>query len=76
MQIEPPQIAHTYISRIDPTLVVYVADVNVFETGNESNILFTVECCDPAFKDDIWNADGYEMTSEVWAKYDFIRVSE
>lgn len=74
MQIKPPLIAHTYVSSTDPAMIVYVADVNILESGDDSN--FTVECCDPAFKDDIWNADGFEMTADVWAKYDFTLVPE
>jgi hypothetical protein len=76
MQLEPPLIGHTYVSRSDPTMTVYVADVNVFEPDDDASTLFTVECCDPAYKDDIWNADGFEMTSDVWAKYDFALVAE
>ncbi len=76
MQIEPPLIAHTYVSRTEPTMTVYVADVNVFDADDEENALFTVECCDPAYKDDVWNADGFEMTADVWAKYDFALVPE
>ncbi len=76
MQIEPPLIAHTYVSRTDPTMIVYVADVNVSESSDDADTPFTVECCDPAYKDDIWNADGFEMTSDVWAKYDFTLVPE
>ena len=75
MQIEPPLIGHTYVSRSEPTMTVYVADVNV-EADDDADTLFTVECCDPAYKDDIWNADGFEMTADVWAKYDFALVPE
>jgi hypothetical protein len=76
MQIKPPLIAHIYVSRTDPTMVVYVANVNVFEDNSDADTLFSVECCDPAFKDDISNADGFEMTSDVWAKHDFTLVTE
>ena len=76
MQIKPPLVAHTYVSRTDPTLTVYVAEVNLYEANDEDNTLFTVECCDPAYKDDIRNADGFEMTSEVWDKHDFMLVAE
>ena len=71
MQNSQPLVAHTYVSRTDPSLIVFVVKVNVFEAGDESDTPFTVECCDPAFKDDIWNADGLEMTAEVWAKHEF-----
>ena len=76
MQIEPPLIAHTYVSGTDPTLVVYVTKVGVFEAGEEDGILFSVACCDPAYKDDVWNADGFEMTSEVWDKHRFTLVAQ
>lgn len=76
MQIEPPLIAHTYVSRTDPTMIVYVADVEILESSDDANTLFTVECCDPAYKNDVWNADGFEMTADVWAKYDFTLVPE
>jgi hypothetical protein len=72
MQIEPPLTGHTYASRANPGLIVYVAKVNVFEADDDDDPLFTVECCDPAFKDDIRNADGFEMTSAVWTKHDFV----
>jgi hypothetical protein len=51
-------------------LVVYVVDVVVPEPGDIISP-FTVEGCDPAYKDDIENADGFELTAEVWKKHDF-----
>lgn len=74
MQIKPPQIGQTYVSRTDPNLIVYVVEVNTHEVIGDSNIEFTVECCDPAYKDDVTNADGYEFTSDVWQKHDFSLV--
>jgi hypothetical protein len=76
MTIDPPLLDHSYVSRKDPTLIVYVANVNVFEDESEAETAFTVECCDPAFKGDIDNADGFEMTSDVWVKHDFTLVQE
>jgi len=76
MKIKQPLVAHTYVSRTDPSLIVYVAKVNVFEQGEDTDTQFTVECCDPAYKDDIWNADGLEMTADVWEKHDFVLSDE
>ncbi len=76
MQIEPPQVGQIYVSGIDPNLIVYVVEVNVHEVPGDANILFTVECCDPAYKDDFINADGCEITSDVWQKHNFSLVSE
>jgi hypothetical protein len=76
MEIKQPLLAHTYVSRNDPSLILYVAKVNVFEADDDADTPFSVECCDPAFKDDIWNADGIEMTADVWARHDFVLVAE
>lgn len=76
MLITPPLKGQTYVSRTDPSLIVYVAEVETLEADKENEASFTVECCDPAYKDDVWNADGYEMTSDVWAKHDFSLVPE
>lgn len=76
MEIKLPVKGQTYVSRITPSLMVYVADVNILEANADPGTTFTVECCDPAYKDDIWNADGYEMTSDVWAKHDFTLVAK
>ncbi len=72
MQINPPRIGQTYVSRTDPTLVVYVVDV----TNDDEDTPFTVECCDPTYKDDTENADGLEMTADVWEKHQFKLVAE
>ncbi|MGA7595862.1 MAG: hypothetical protein WCA64_11770 [Gallionella sp.] len=74
--IKPPMIHRTYISGIKPDMMVYVANVNTTHSGENRAIGFIVECCDPAYKDDEWNADGYEMTDDVWAKYEFSMVPE
>jgi hypothetical protein len=71
MQTEP-QIGKIYASQTDPKLVVYVVDVTSVE-GDEG---FTVEACDPAYKDDIENADGMEITADIWAQHGFTPVSE
>jgi hypothetical protein len=75
MNIEPPVIFHTYVSGTDASLIVYVVAVNVFEASDADDILFSVECCDPAYKDDAWHADGFEMTSDIWARHHFTLVS-
>lgn len=76
MQINPPQIGQTYISSTDPKLVIYVVDVNVPEDDGDADTSFIVEGCDPAYKDDTDNADGYELTSAVWVKHGFTLLSE
>ena len=75
MQTKLPQTGRTYISRTDPTLSVYVVDVNVFE-AEDANTAFIVEGCDPIYKDDSSNAYGYDFSAEVWIKYDFVLVPE
>jgi hypothetical protein len=72
MQIEPPVIGQTYVSRIAPDLIIYVVDV--IDSEADDDIAFIVEGCNPAYKDDTTNADGCEITAEVWAKHDFILV--
>jgi hypothetical protein len=74
MQIEPPLIGQTYVSRSNPDLIVYVVDVIASEA--DEDFAFIVEGCDPAYKDDTTNADGCEITADVWEKHDFILVSE
>lgn len=69
-----PLIGQTYVSRTTPDLVIYVVDVTDSELDDD--IAFIVEGCDPAYKDDTVNADGYEITSEVWEKHDFALVIE
>jgi hypothetical protein len=72
MQLNPPRIGQTYVSRTDPTLVVYVVDIN----NDDESTPFTVECCDPVYKDDTMNADGLEMTADVWEKHKFKLLAE
>jgi hypothetical protein len=74
MQIEPPLIGQTYVSRSNPDLIVYVVDVIASEA--DEDFAFIVEGCDPAYKDDTTNADGCEITADVWEKHDFLLVSE
>ena len=74
MQTEPPLIGQTYVSRSTPDLVVYVVDV--VDSDPDEDFAFIVEGCDPAYKDDTRNADGYEITSDVWARHDFALVTE
>lgn len=69
-------IGQTYISRTDPNLIIYVVDVTVPQADEDTDIDFIVEGCDPAYKDDIRNADGCEITNDVWVKHDFTLVSE
>jgi hypothetical protein len=76
MQIAPPKIGQTYCSSTDPKLIIYVVDVIDFAEDADSDIAFIVEGCDPAYQDDTMNADGCEITSDVWAKHNFIPVSE
>jgi hypothetical protein len=76
MQIKPPQIGQTYISRTNPKLIVYIVDVTVPDADEDDDTEFIVEGCDPAYKDDTWNADGCEFTSDVWAKHDFALLPE
>jgi hypothetical protein len=73
MQVKPI-VGQTYVSRTTPELIVYV--VNVIDADLEDNIPFVVEGCDPAYKDDTENADGYEITAEVWDRHDFALVTE
>ena len=74
MQIEPPLIGQTYVSRVTPDLVVYVVDV--IDSDPDDDFAFIVEGCDPVYKDDTTNADGYEITSDVWVRHDFALVTE
>ena len=76
MKINPPQIGKTYISSTEPNLVIYVVDVNVSEDDEDADTAFIVEGCDPAYKDDTENADGYELTSAVWEKHGFTQLPE
>ena len=72
MASELPQTGHTYVSNTDATLIVYVVDVIVAENVNEDlGTPFIVEGCDPMYKDDVENADGFELTAEIWKKHDF-----
>ena len=52
MAIETPQVGRTYVSRTDPSLIVYVVDVVIPELNEDLGTAFIVEGCDPAFKDD------------------------
>ena len=76
MLIKPPQIGQTYISGINPKLVVYVVDVIDIETDEGDYENFIVEGCDPAYKDDTKNADGYDITAGVWIKNNFTLITE
>jgi hypothetical protein len=76
MQSKPPQIGQTYVSRLDPALIVYVVDVNVFESSESTNAGFFVEGCDPAYKDDTVHAYGYDFDADNWTKHDFTLVPE
>ena len=69
-----PLIGQTYVSRTTPDLTVYVVDV--IDSELDDDIAFIVEACDPAYKEDTVNADGYEITAEVWDKHDFVLVAE
>jgi hypothetical protein len=75
MQIKP-QIGQTYISRTNPTMIVFVVDVNVVKPGEGADFSFIVEGCNPAYKDDLTNADRFEITEDIWIKYDFTLISE
>lgn len=75
--MEIPRIGQTYVSSTDSSLVVYVVDVVIpEEAGEDFGTPFIVEGCDPAYKDDIENADGFDLTAEVWKQHDFTLVSE
>jgi len=76
MAIESPQVGRTYVSRIDPSLLVYVVDVVIPELNEDIGTTFIVEGCDPVYKDDTENADGFELTAETWKKHDFTLVSK
>ena len=79
MRIKPPQLGQTYSSNTNPKLIVYVVDITFIKAGDGEkgdDIDFIVECCDPAYKDDTRNADGYDITSEVWAKNNFTLAVE
>ncbi len=69
-----PVIGQTYASRTTPELIIYVVDV--IDSELDDDIDFIVEACDPAYRDDTDNADGYEITSEVWESHDFALVTE
>lgn len=71
MAIETPQVGRTYVSRTDSSLIVYVVDVVIPDLNEDIGTPFIVEGCDPAYKDDTFNADGFELTAEMWKKHDF-----
>jgi hypothetical protein len=75
MSIEIPQAGKTYVSRTEPSMVIFVVDVVVPDPDDVVATAFIVEGCDPAFKDDTDNADGIELTAEVWKKHEFRLVS-
>jgi len=72
MQIKPPQVGQVYVSQIDPDLTVYVVAVTSIE-GDEG---FTVEACDPVYKDNTDYADGLDITADIWAKHGFVLSPE
>lgn len=74
MKIKQPLVGQTYVSRTNPDLIIYVVDVIDSEPDVDAD--FIVEGCDPAYKDDTSNADGYEITADVWERYDFVLVPE
>ena len=76
MAIEAPQVGRTYVSRINPSMLIYVVDVVIPDVDEDIGTTFIVEVCDPAYKDDIENADGLELTAETWKKHDFKLVSD
>jgi hypothetical protein len=76
MHNKPPQIGQTYVSRTTPSMVVYVVDVNIIEASEYTEAGFIVECCDPAYKQDTVNADGYDFDNDTWIKYEFILLDE
>ena len=77
MRIKPPQIGQTYISGTNPKLVVYVVNLVLTKSDDGGDgIDFIVECCDPAYKNDTRNADGYDITSDVWVKNNFTPAEE
>jgi hypothetical protein len=76
MPIEIPQVGKTYVSRTDPSLVIYVVDVVVPDPNDVAGTPFIVEGCDPAYQDDTDNADGIELTAEIWKKHGFTLVPQ
>ncbi|MGC2164913.1 MAG: hypothetical protein WA632_02735 [Gallionella sp.] len=76
MLIKPPQVGQTYVSRIKPELMVYVVDVVHEQNDDSADPGFIVEACDPTYKDDTHNADGYDITDDVWLKHDFVLVAD
>jgi len=75
MQLNPPQIGQTYVSRIEPKLIVYIVDVSIMDPEGNTDPNFIVEGCDPAYKDDTLNAYGYDFDADSWSKHDFKLVS-
>jgi len=75
MHLKPPQIGQTYASRIEPSLIVYVVDVSLMGSEDNSDTSFIVEGCDPTYKDDTLNAYGYDFDADSWTKHNFILVS-
>jgi hypothetical protein len=51
-------------------------DVTVPDADDDDDTPFIVEGCDPAYKDDTWNADGLEFTADIWVSHDFTLVPE
>lgn len=74
MKIKQPLVGQTYVSSTSPDLVIYVVDV--IDSDPDMDADFIVEGCDPAYKDDIDNADGCEITADVWENHGFVLVSE
>jgi hypothetical protein len=76
MSIVAPQVGSTYVSQLDSSLIVYVVDVVIPDINENIGTTFIVEGCDPAYKDDVDNADGIELTAETWKKHDFKLASQ
>jgi hypothetical protein len=76
MAIEAPQVGCTYVSQIDSSMLIYVVDVVIPDVDEDIGTTFIVEGCDPAYKDDLENADGLELTAETWKKHNFTLVAD
>lgn len=74
MQITAPQVGKTYVSRIDPTLTLYVEDVLVVQQDEFGEGGFVATGCSPADKGNP-EALCYELLSDEWAEFHFVQVA-
>ncbi|MDH4275044.1 MAG: hypothetical protein OEW08_08400 [Gammaproteobacteria bacterium] len=66
----PPEVGKTYISGIDPNILIYVESAETIDADGDDPATFFVEGCAPSDKDDM-SGIGYEFTEEEWTAHRF-----